>query len=45
MTTPTCRFKCAQEFVVQDFKEHLNELHDQARPCYLINVGRPSTVW
>ena len=43
MTIPICRFKCVQEFIVPGFNEHLKELHDQARQCYLSwrNIGRP----
>ena len=45
ITIPTCRYKCAQEFIVPGFNEHLKELHDQARQCYLSwrSIGRPRT--
>ena len=45
VTIPTCRFKCAKEFIVPGFNENINELHDQARQCYLSwrSIGRPRT--
>ena len=45
VTIPTCRFKCAKEFIVPGFNENLNELHDQARQCYLSwrSIGKPRT--
>ena len=33
---PSSNFRCSQDYVVPDFNEHLKDLHEKARQCYVI---------